>query len=155
MTYRIVAFIVFLGLAGVFGASVQCSATENVAAVSRSANSSWVLDTAPNSPYYPPTTNLRPVEVYTAMEVNTLLQGVDRRVDAISDATALIDQKLQSVESRLQDELKKTVDALPQRMLSSAEMNALRESILTELRKDLASLRQDLQKQVDEIKSRK
>ena len=155
MRYRIGTCIVSLGLAGVLCAAVPCSATENVAAVNRSADDNWILDTAPNSPYYPPTTNLRPVEVYTAGEVNAMFQGVNTRIEAMSHSSALIDQKVQSAESRLRDELKKSLDALPQRMLSSAEMNAFRESILAELRKELALLRQDLQKQLDEIKPRK
>jgi hypothetical protein len=128
------------------------NAAENVAAVRSDADDNWVLDTAVASPYYPPTSHLRPVGVYTSEEIDMMLQGVKQRLDKIQNANALIEQKVQEAETRLRGEVKSSLEALPQRLLATDAMKDLKESLLEELHRELAQLRQDLQKQVDELK---
>jgi high-affinity Fe2+/Pb2+ permease len=81
-----------------------------------------------------------------------MLQGVKQRLDKIQNANALIEQKVQEAETRLRGEVKSSLEALPQRLLATDAMKDLKESLLEELHRELAQLRQDLQKQVDELK---
>ena len=146
-------FLAYLLLSLLLCVGVQAvRAAENVAAVRSEADDDWVLDTAVASPYYPPTSHLRPVGVYTSREIDMMLQGIKQRLDNLQNANALIEQKAREAETRLRGEVKSSLETLPQRLLSTDAMNDLRESFLEELHKELAQLRQDLQKQVDELK---
>jgi hypothetical protein len=144
---------VFLGLTLLFCFGAQARATENVAAVRSEANDSWVLDTFSESPYYPPTTNLRPVGVYTVNEIDMFVQGLNRRLDSVQNANALIEKKIQDAEIRMRGEVKNSLEALPQHLLATEAMKDFRESLLEELHRELAQLRQDVQKQINEIKT--
>jgi len=146
-------FLVFLGLAVLLGVGVPARATENVAAVRSAANDNWVLDTVLASPYYPPTTNLRPVGVYTVEEIDMMVRGLNQRLDYVQNANALIEQKVQAAEIRMRGEVKSSLEALPQRLLATDAMKDFKESLLAELHRELAQLRQDVQKQIDEIKT--
>lgn len=146
-------FLFFLGLAVLLCAGVPARATENVAAVRSAADDNWVLDTVIASTYYPPTTNLRPVRVYTVGEIDMVVQGLNQRLDQLQNANALIEQKIQAAEIQMRGEVKSSLEVLPQRLLATEAMKDFKESLLAELRRELAQLRLDVQKQIDEIKT--
>jgi len=146
-------FLVFPGLAALLCVGVQARAAENVAAVRSAASDNWVLDTVLASPYYPPTTNLRPVGVYTVGEIDMVVRGLNQRLDYVQNANASIEQKIEAAEIRMRGEVKSALDAQRQRLLATEAMKDFRESLLAELHRELAQLRQDVQKQIDEIKA--
>jgi hypothetical protein len=146
-------FLVFLWLTLLLCVGKETSATENVAAVRSEAIDNWVLDTVTVSPYYPPTTNLRPVGVYTVGEIDMVVQGLNQRLDSVQNANTLIEQKVQAAEIRIRGEVKNSLEVLPQRLLATEEMKDFKESLLAELHRELAQLRQDVQKQIDKLKT--
>lgn len=153
MNFNSRMFLVFLGLTLMLCVGVEAHATENVAAVRSEANDSWVLDTVIASPYYPPTSNLRPVGVYTVGEIDMMVQGLNQRLDYMQHANALIEQKVQAAENRMRGEVKSSFDDLPQRLLATEAMKDFKESLLAELHRELGQLRQDVQKQIDAFKT--
>ena len=142
----------FLGMAFLISVVAQARATENVAAVRSEADDNWVLDTAVALPYYPPTSHLRPVGVYTTGEINMMVERFDKRLDNMENANALVEQRVREAEIRMRGELKRSLEALPQQLSLTEAINHLRESLLEELHSELGQLRQDLQKQIDEVK---
>jgi hypothetical protein len=146
-------YLGFLWLTLMLGVGVQARATENVAAVRSEANDNWVLDTVSASPYYPPTSNLRPVGVYTVREIDMIVQGLGQRLDSVQNANALIEKKVQDAEIRMRGEVTNSLEALPQRLLATEAMKDFKESLLEELHRELAQLRQDVQKEIDEFKT--
>ncbi len=150
MTKNIRGLILSIGLVGVLCSGTTAWPMENVAAVRSSANDNWILDSA--SSYYPPTTNLRPVEVFTAGEINAMVQGLSRRLDSVQNVGALVEQKITAAETRLREGVNNSIEALPQRLVATEAMKEFRNSILVELRTELAQLRLELQKQIDALK---
>lgn len=145
-------FFVLPGLALLLCVGAPSHATDNVAAVRSSQNDNWVLDTVHALAYYPPTTDLRPVTVYTVGEIDMIVQGLNQRLDNLQNANALIEEKVQAAEIRMRGEMKSSLEVLPQRLLATEAMKDFKESLLAELRRELAQLRLDMQKQIDEIK---
>jgi len=66
--------------------------------------------------------------------------------------TDAINTKLNTLEKKIKDEVVSSIDALPQRLVSAAATQVIKDAIMAELRTELDKVRKDLQDQIDELK---
>lgn len=83
--------------------------------------------------------------VYTAAETEAKIAA---SVGQIAQST---NEQLAATEARLKAEVKESIDKIPQRLLSDEAKAVLKDAVLAELRQELAQLRLELQRQIDEL----
>jgi vacuolar-type H+-ATPase subunit E/Vma4 len=76
-------------------------------------------------------------------------------VDTVEQHVASNDKKIDDVETRINKQVKDSIEKLPQRLLSEEAKNALKQAVLTDIRAELQQLRSDMQSQIDELKKKK
>lgn len=104
--------------------------------------------------------------VYTVAQVDSRINNLNSKIDnvnsnlnsLISSEAAVnlrIEQTIEKTEARFNNLVKESIDKLPQRLLSEEAKNALKEAVLADIRIELATLRKDMQSQIDDLKSQK
>lgn len=90
--------------------------------------------------------------VYTTGEVDQAIAKSSTEIAQRHDALAQqVATSLQQTDAKLRQEVIRAVDALPQRILSDAAAQAIKDAVLQQLREEMAQLRKDLEARIDSI----
>jgi hypothetical protein len=92
-------------------------------------------------------------DVYTVQEMNAIRDDLKGQIDATTRQGGIVDQRINAAEARLRDQLKHSLDAIPQIVLSEQTKDAIKTAVLDAEKDELNQIRRDIQGQIDELKS--
>ena len=72
---------------------------------------------------------------------------------SITDPNGLLDQKVGAAQQQIEQHLVTSLNALPQKLLSDTAKTGMQTALQAELTRQINQLRQDMQDQIDKLKS--
>ncbi len=91
-------------------------------------------------------------EVYTAQEMNGMMDQLNGRIDSVARQVGTVDQKINAAESRITAQVRHVLDTMPQLLLSDQARDAIQSAVMSVEKDELSKIRRDMQKQIDELK---
>jgi hypothetical protein len=80
------------------------------------------------------------------------IDAVTKQINTVTNNGGLVDRRVAAAEGRLQLQIRTSLDALPQRLLSNEAKKAIQDAIMTDVKATLDQMRQEFQINIELIK---